>query len=137
MVTLIDALPQIAIALGIIAAALILTRQITSMAKGLVGTAKNGEKKSRLQIIEDDIADHGKKLVKLEKHNRKNYAALRVLQKGQFEILDFITKKDSDRQGLPDDLDDMDTGQFEVPDELGGVEINAEPAPANSGGDQK
>lgn len=124
MANLIDLAPQIGVALAILAAALIINRQINrqvqtmaaSMADALVGQDKNGEKKSRLQIIEEQVADHGKKLEEHKSLQNKQWNALRVIQQNLYDVMEFVTGSDSNREAeLPDDIDNMPTGRFEIP----------------------
>jgi len=119
MAHLIELAPQIAVALAIVAAVIMMNRQVVGMAKSLTKPNGNGERTPRLQAVEEVIATHTDALQRHEKWHRKGFAALHLLQSGQDEILEHITAaRRAPPRRIPEDIDDADTAEFSVPDDI-------------------
>jgi hypothetical protein len=106
--------PQIAVAIAIVAVALLLLRQLTSMAKSMTRPTANGKRESRIEAMDDTIADHGKLLVSHGKMHRKQFKAMSILRDGQREILEYLTDGPSTTDDIPLDIDAADTGEYQA-----------------------
>lgn len=115
MTTWAELAPQIVVALAIVAVAVLLLRQLTSMAKSLTRPAANGKRESRIEAIDDAVVNHGKLLESHSKMHRKQFAAIHTLRRGQAEILEHLTNGEPSKTAdIPLDIDAADTGKHQA-----------------------
>jgi hypothetical protein len=131
MATLIELAPQIAVALAIVAAVLIMNRQVVKLAHTMTRPDTNGGRRNRLEAIEERLEvlpceTHSRLHDTNDRAHRKIFAAVHVLRRGQTEILEHLTGSPSTGEELPAELEDMDTGQFEIPELEAGAVVKVE-----------
>ncbi len=109
-----EAVPQIAVAIAIIAVAILLIRQLVGLAKLMTRPGVNGKRESRLEAIEGTVKKHGDALQSHGKMLRKQFAGISTLRTGQLEILEHLTNGPSTTSDIPLDIDAADTGEYQA-----------------------